>query len=679
MKLGLLASMAAVTLTPGSGSQPLSPSDLAGLDRVSAPQVSPDGASVIYAVRTTDPGSNRSETSIWRMELDDPHSLRRLASSDGGAVAAKWSPDGQSIYFLSARSGSMQVWRSSGDGGKLEQITNLPLDVQAFRPDPSGRKLVVGLAVFPDCADLHCTAKRLAHPSSGTVHEAGFFRHWSSWRDGTRNQLFSVPIEAHQGMSADVTPLTNAWEGDVPTMPFGDEGDFTVTRDSVIFSSRRADRAEPSSVNFDLWKVPLNGKADALNLTSPNRGWDAQPVISPDGRHLAYRSTIREGFEADRFRIMILDLKTGIAREVAPEWDRSALHIAWSRDGKTLYATAMDRGQTRIFAVSPGNGAVSPLTGDGHVTGFDEARNGIVYVADRLDAPAQVFLKPRAGKPVALTSHNREKLNAIRMGDFEQFSFAGWNGEKVHGYLVKPAFFDPAKKYPVVFLIHGGPQSSFGNEFYYRTSPQNYAGAGYAVVMIDFHGSVGYGQEFTDSVSRHWHDRPLEDLQKGWAAALDRYSFLDGDRACAVGGSFGGYMTNLMAGAWPKPWKCLVTHAGIFDLRGWAYSTAEQWFVDWEFGAKPHARPQDFEIGNPMQFVSRWSVPMLVIHGDNDFAVPVDQGVSAFTALQSRNIPSAFLHFSDEGHVILKPDNNIKWHKTVVEWLDRWTSRNEDR
>ena len=261
------------------------------------------------------------------------------------------------------------------------------------------------------------------------------------------------------------------------------------------------------------------------------------------------------------------------------------------------------------------------------------------------------------------------------MGQAEQFSFPGWNGETVYGYVVKPADFQPGKSYPVAFLIHGGPQGSFGNLFHYRWNAQTYAGHGYAVVMVDFHGSTGYGQGFTDAISQHWGDRPLEDLQKGWAYALAKYPFLDGDRACALGGSYGGFMINWIAGNWSKPWKCLVNHDGLFDTHAMGYSTEELWFSEWENGGTPYDNPKGYQTFNPVNHVVNWNKPELVIHGQNDFRVPLEQGLGTFTALQRKGVPSQFLYFPDENHWVLKPENGLQWHDTVFNWLDRWTGK----
>lgn len=660
----------------------LTPRDLGSLDRVSDVQVSPAGKVALYDLRSTDWARNKGVHSLWRIDLTaKTPAPQRLAISEGGASSARWSSDGRWIYFMSSRSGSAQVWRSDADGAKAAQVTDLPLPVQAFRLAPDGKTLVVGLAVYPDCATLECTVERTAkpRPGSGKVYDRLFVRHWDEWADGTRNHLFALALNPEGLSQSPPVELTPGFDGDVPGKPFGGEGDFAITPDSaaVIFSARLAGRDEPWRTNFDLFRVPLTGERKLANLTAENLAGDSAPAVSPDGTRLAWLAMKRPGFESDRNGLMVRDLRTGATRELAPDWDRSVESFKWSQDGKSIYGLAQDLGQTRIYAFSVAKGgAPTAITGDGHVLDFDFAKGDLILARDDLNTPAQVYrLSPRAKAPVQLTNHNAERLAAITMGKAEQFSFPGWNGETVYGYVMKPADYQPGKTYPVAFLIHGGPQGSFGNLFHYRWNAQTYAGHGYAVVMIDFHGSTGYGQGFTDSISQHWGDRPLEDLQKGWAYALSKYDFLDGDRACALGGSYGGFMINWIAGNWSKPWKCLVNHDGLFDTHAMGYSTEELWFSEWENGGTPYDNPKGYQAFNPVNHVAKWTVPELVIHGQNDFRVPLEQGLGTFTALQRKGVPSQFLYFPDENHWVLKPQNGLQWHDTVFNWLDRWTAK----
>jgi dipeptidyl aminopeptidase/acylaminoacyl peptidase len=408
-------------------------------------------------------------------------------------------------------------------------------------------------------------------------------------------------------------------------------------------------------------------------LTAKNAAWDAFPVVSADGKKLAYLAMSRPGFEADRYRIILRDLATGNEREVAPNWDRSPGTLTFSADGKTLYATAQSMGKHPLFAIDIASGNTSELGGDGNTSAFVLGRDRIVFARDDLKSPADLYSTGLKGGAVnRLTNLNADALKDIRFGDFEQFSFKGANDETVYGYLVKPVDFDPRKKYPVAFMVHGGPQGSFSNNFHYRWNSQFYAGAGFAAIMIDFHGSTGYGQKFTDAISGDWGGKPLEDLQKGMAYALQKYSFLNGDKACALGGSYGGYMMNWINGNW-HDFKCLVSHASIFDNRFMTYTTEELWFDEWEHGGTQYDKPAAFEKHNPINFVKEWKTPTLVIHGQMDFRVPFEQGIGVFTALQRKGIDSQFLVFPDENHWILKPQNSLLWHKTVLDWLQKYT------
>jgi dipeptidyl aminopeptidase/acylaminoacyl peptidase len=677
------AIFAAALSVPALADRPFTAKDLATLDRVSNPKVSPDGRYVVYQLRTTDYAENKAQQALWLIDLDHagdaPH---RLAASEGGASDPAWSPDGKSIYFVSSRSGGNQIWRTDPHGSQGVQVTTLPLDVGSFRIAPDGAHIVLSMVVFPDCATPACTKSRLdataASKATGVLYDKLFVRHWDEWADGTRNQLWALALDATGKPAGEPVPLMKGFDGDAPTKPFGGAEDFAIAPDgaSVIFSARLAGRTEPWSTNFDLWRVPLDGSKPAEDLTANNPAWDAGPVFSPDGSMLAYRAMKRLGFEADRYGIMLRDLKTGETHEIAAGWDRSGDDLAWSADGKTLFTSAEDIGQTGIFAVDAATGAVKPLTGDGHVSGYDVGPNGIVYAQSTLDSPDQLYrVAPTGGQASQLTHHDDKQLAGVGFGKYEQFSFPGWNGETVHGYIVKPYGFREGRTYPVAFMIHGGPQGSFGNLFHYRWNAQPLAGAGYAVVMIDFHGSTGYGQAFTDAISTHWGDRPLEDLQKGWAYALSKYRFLDGDRACALGGSYGGYMVNWIAGNWKDAFKCLVDHDGIFDNRMMAYSTEELWFSEWENGGLPWEHPDGFERFNPADHVADWSVPELVIHGGRDFRIPDEQGLATFTALQRKGVPSEFLFFPSENHWVLKPQNSVQWYDTVLGWLGHWIGK----
>jgi acylaminoacyl-peptidase len=656
--------------------------DLVRLERVSDPHISPDGRYVAYQLRETDYEGNKGVNGLWLLDLKAKDALpRRLTAPGDNSTAPRWSPDGRSLYFLSGRSGSDQVWKLPVDGGEAYPATQLPLDVNAFVLSPDGRRIAVSLDVFPDCATLDCTRQRLdrsaAQKKSGQLYDRLFVRHWDTWAKGTRSQLFAFLLDDYGRASGTPAWVSKGIDGDVPSKPFGDDSEIIFSKDGerLVFTARIAGGNEPWSTNFDLWLAPADGSAPPYDLTEDNPAADTAPVLSPDGAYVAYRAQRRPGFESDRYAIMVKHLESGVTREVAPGWDRSAEQLAWSPDGHTLYATADDVGQHRLFAIDAGSGSVRALTDEGHVESYDVSADGAVVALNNLATPTQLYrvsLKGGEG-PKALTRHNAARLSGIAMGDYEQFSFPGWNDETVYGYVIKPANYKSGRKYPVAFIIHGGPQASFQNLWHYRWNAQTYAGAGYAVVMIDFHGSPGYGQAFTDSISQHWGDRPLEDLQKAWAYALSKYDFLDGAKACALGASYGGYMVNWIAGRWNDPWKCLVVHDGVFDNRMMGYSTEELWFSEWENGGTPYEHPENYERYNPANYVGQWKLPQLVIQGGRDYRIPAEQGLAAFSALQRRGIPSQFLYFPDENHWVLKPQNAVQWHEVVFAWMKRWT------
>lgn len=679
----VLAAGCAAAEAAAAATHPLTAHDLVTMARLSEPAVSPDGEWVAFTLRETDLEADRGRTDLWRVRLDGG-GLERLTTHEAADGSPRWAPDGQSLFFLSSRSGSSQVWRLPLAGGEPVQATDLPLDVGTFLVSPDGSRLAVALEVFPDCETLRCTVERLeaeaGSKASGRLHDRLFVRHWDTWKDGRRSHLFVVAADG-EGEPVDVT---RGLDADVPSKPFGgaEEVAFTPDGGGLVFTARVAGAEEAWSTDFDLFLAPADGSARPEKLTAANPAWDTGPVFSPDGSALAYLAMARPGFESDRLRIVLLPWgeggPAGEPRVLTEGWDRSVSSLVWAPDGGTLYATAAHLGNVALFAVDAATGKVAELVTEGHVRapGVAPAAGGghrIVFGLDTLASPVDLFsVAPDGGDLRRLTEINAARLAEIRMGEFEQFTFAGWNDETVHAYLVKPAGFEPEGKYPVAFLIHGGPQGSFGNDFHYRWNPQVYAGAGYAAVMVDFHGSTGYGQAFTDSISGDWGGKPLEDLRKGLAAALERYGFLDGERVCALGASYGGYMVNWIAGRWPDRFRCLVNHDGILDLRSMYFATEELWFPEWEFRGTYWENPELHEAHNPVHHVERWKTPMLVVHGALDYRVPETQGLAAFTALQRRGIPSRLLHFPDENHWVLKPANSLLWHETVLGWLGEW-------
>lgn len=658
--------------------------DLAKLDRVSSPTLSADGRRVVFAKRVVDFAANKASTSLWIEDLfaRDAAPPVRLTPEGWNVNSPSFSVDGKTVYFLSAKSGSSQLYAIPAGGGTPKQLTAFDADVGGYKLSPDGKRVAFNVETFAECKqDLACTKKKMdergQQKNTGMVFDRVFIRHWDAWNDGRLNRLFVATLPTDGKATSAATLVSGDVIGDVPSRPFGDSTEYTWSPDgqSLVFSARLADAKEPASTNFDLYQVSADGSAGAKNLTVANPAWDTGAVFSADGKTLYYRAMKRPGFEADRFGLFALDLASGQRREIAPQWDRSADGIALSADGKTIYTTATDLGEHPLFAVDIASGKATRVVGEGSVSAFQLAGPTLALTRSTLKSGDVLYTTSADAKaPLrAITAATGETLKDVTFGDFEQFNFKGWNGDTVHGYVVKPWNYVEGKKYPVAFLIHGGPQGSFGNGWSYRWNPQTYAGQGYAVVMIDFHGSTGYGQAFTDAISQHWGDRPLEDLQKGWAAAQQKYGFLDGGNACALGASYGGFMVNWIAGNWHTPasgaWKCLVNHDGVFDQRMMGYATEELWFTEWEQGGTPYDVPKNYEKFNPVNHVKQWRVPMLVIHGQQDFRIPVEQGIGAFTALQRQGIESKFLYFPDENHWVLKAQNSVQWHDTVNGWL----------
>ena len=663
--------------TSAALAEPFTAEHLVRIDRVGAPAVSPGGDLVVYAVRHTDMEADKGRYDLWLSSVagDAP---RRLTTHEANDTSPAWSPDGRYILFVSSRGGSSQVWRLPVNGGESQPVTDLPLDVGTFRMAPTGDQLIVSLSVYLDCDDLQCTADRVEAEADDKVtaqrYDRLFMRHWDHWLDERRSQLFAVPL--NEDGVADGTPVRlSRVDADVPSRVWGGSGEYAVSPDgeTLYFAARLRDRDEPTSTNFDIYAVPMNGKGEPENLTSDNDAWDTAPVVSPDGRYLAWLAMSRPGFEADQFQVVRRDLQTGKNRVLTEDWDLSPSSIAFTRDSRSLLLNAQDVGQKTLWQFGVDGSGPVKLVSQGTVSAFDDGGDHIVYARNNLASPNELYVfDPDTGDSRKITDFASRTLAGVDMGEFEQFSFEGAGGDTVYGYVVTPPGRRRGEEYPVAFLIHGGPQGSFSNNFHYRWNPQTYTGQGFATVMIDFHGSTGYGQAFTDSISGDWGGKPLEDLQLGLAAALDRFDFLDGDRVCALGASYGGYMINWIAGQWPDRFRCLVNHDGVFDNRSMYFTTEELWFPEWEHGGPYYRNPEGFEKHNPALFVDRWQTPMLVVHGELDYRVPVTQGIAAFTALQRRGIESRFLYFPDENHWVLKPHNSIHWHEQVNAWLHQY-------
>jgi dipeptidyl aminopeptidase/acylaminoacyl peptidase len=659
--------------------------DMVRFERVGAPLPSPDGRWLLHTRQAWDPDANQKTTSLWLTSVDgEKH--RRLTTAKGVAdYSPVWAPDGRSILFLSSRDGGGKVWTMALDGGEPRVFFKWDVDVDNLKLSPDGSHLAFSAEVWPGTTPAE-TAKKDAeiakNPVKARSYESLMVRHWDTWEDGKRNHVFVLPLAwdehgeaAVAGAAVDLMPALDA---DCPTRPFGGTEDFAFSpdgKDLAFVAHAGADRAW--TTDLDVYVVPVAG-GEATCVTEAYRGSDKSPAWSPDGSLLLWLSMARPGFEADRQVIHLLERGSGAVRTVAADWDRSVGSATWLPDGRTLIVTAEEEARHRIFAIDVASGGVRPLITEHWSDGVAviPARGNepvrLAYFQDSFTAPAELHrCDVDGGARLRLTRVNDARLDLIEQSQPEDFWFKGWNDEKVHAWVAKPVGFEEGKRYPVAFVIHGGPQGAIGDHFHYRWNLNALAGAGYAVIAVNFHGSTGFGQAFTDSISGDWGGKPLEDLMKGLDAALATFPWMDGDRVGALGASYGGWMINWINGHTDR-FKALICHDGGFDEAVNYYTTEELWFPEWEFRGTPHENPELFEKFSPSRHVANWKTPQLVIHGANDFRLIDAEGLAAFTALQRRGIPSKYLWFPDENHWVLKQKNSIHWHENVIEWLDRW-------
>ena len=652
--------------------QPFTVEKLLELQRISDPQVSPDGRTVTFTVVSPSLAENASPRQIWAVRImglaDAPRQLTREGTRN---QRARWSPDGQRIALISNRGGSQQVWVMDADGGNARQVTDVPGEADGVLWSPDGRRLLFHVQVFPDCKDLACNRQRAEQqaksPVQAKVFEELLYRRWNSYRDNRYNHLFIVPVEG--GTPIDLTP----GKQDVPPFSLGGPDEYAFSPDGKeVAYTANIDEMEAVSTNKDLFLAPAEG-GQAKRITD-NPAWDGTPVYSPDGRYIAYRAMTRPGYEADRFQLLLYDRKTGQRRALTEKYDRSVDAIVWSPDSRRIYFGAQHEGTRPIVAINAAGGEPKlVVTGESNDE-FVLTPDGRTLVLSRssLAHPAEIYRAPARGttaQPQPITRINQPLLVGVELSGPERF-ILNPAGRAVHGWLIKPPNFDPRRKYPAMFLLHGGPQTAWNNGWSYRWNAQVFAGAGYVIVMVNRTGSTGFGQEFTDLIRSDWGGRPLEDIMAG-VKYVEALPYVDAGRVGASGASYGGYLANWIAGRTGR-FRCLVSHAGLFDLSSFYGTTEELWFPEWEFEGTPGTNPEVYRRLSPGSHVENFKTPTLVIHGQLDYRVDVSQGFQMFTALQKMKVPSKMIYFPDEGHWILKPANSAFWYKQVIEWWDRW-------
>ena len=654
--------------------KPFAINDLLVVRRVGDPQLSPDGKWIAFTIADTDKAANKRTTQIYLLSADGGEH-RQLTRETSSSSSPRWSPDGKKLAFISSREGGPQIWLLEVSTGQVQKVSSISTGASGPVWSPDGKWIAFTSDIYPECKDDECNRKREAAVAESKVQakiaDRLLFRHWNSWKEGKRSHIFVVSSDG--GVARDLTP----GDFDAPPFSLGGPTDYAFSPDSKSLAfARNTDKMEALSTNGDIFEVPVAG-GEARRLTGENPGADLSPLYSPDGRYLAYRSQSKAGFESDRWRLMLHDLKTGHSRSITDEIDGHIESFVFSADGQRVVFTSGVRGRQPLFELSLNGGAAKKLINDGTNDEVQLSTDGktLIFTRSTLARPAEVFKAEADGTGITqLTKANDSSLSQFGLKPAEEVNWEGAAGARVHGFLVKPANFTANRKWPLIVLIHGGPQGAWTDSWGYRWNPQVFAAAGYVVFMPNPRGSTGYGQKFTDEVSADWGGKVYTDILNG-VAQVAALPFIDRERIGAAGGSYGGYMANWIAGHNDDPrvkFKALVSHAGVFNLSSMYGATEELWFTEWEFKGTPWTNPDMYSKWSPHLFVKNFKTPMLVVHGELDYRVPVGEGLQLFTALQRQGVESKLLYFPDEGHWILKPRNSELWYNTVLGWFDTY-------
>jgi dipeptidyl aminopeptidase/acylaminoacyl peptidase len=673
----------------GNTKHPFTFEDMMALKRVGAPVPSPDGKWVVFDCEDVDLAANTKISHLWIVPASGGES-RRLNPTPNHEERPRFSPDGKRLVWTSKATDPTQIWMCDFDReagqlvGKPHQVTSISTGADGAIWSPDGKNIVFVSAVYPDCKDDACNKQRDEELKKSKVKAKIFmklfYRRWSAFTEFKRSHLFVVSAEADASQPNTARDLTPG-DHDVPPFHLGGQDMYAISPDGqeVAYTSN-IDEAEATSTNNDIFVVPISSGAPKKISTTP--GADTTPLYSPDGKYLAWRSQARAGFEADKWRLLVQDRQSGKTRDLTEKFDRSVGSFTWfsglSNGG--LFFTAEDHGESPIYALFLDRDEPTPgprLHADDLI--WQDNTSTLLFTRMSVSAPNEVWSLNLSGEtlggivePKPVTHMNDALLSQIDMQPLESFTYKGANDDDVQGFMIKPLGFDPDKKYPLKFLIHGGPQGAWGNSWTYRWNAELFAATGnYVVVMINFHGSTGYGQKFTDSISGDWGGKPYVDLMKGLDYVEKTYPFIDKNREAALGASYGGYMANWLLGHTNR-FKCIVSHDGVFNTES-AYGTSEElWFPEWEFKGPPWKNRELYRKWSPHLFADKFKTPTLVIHGQNDYRLDVSQGFDLFTTLQRLKVPCEMLYFPDEGHWVLKPQNSQLWYKIVNDWVEQW-------